>query len=141
MGLLTFVYSIPLILLVPILGMSLSPEYTKIAAAALLVYYPTLIAVSVAFHRVPNALTDVVLASGGDDATVFRIDGISKPDVDLHWNARSSQFGLKLNAHAIVLVILPYLGSLDRFAIENNAIFFPDFADCADGFFHLPDSG
>jgi len=69
---LTFVFSIPLILLVPIIGMAFSPELTKVMCAALLVYYPTLLITSVGLENADPALVNVVLVSGGGRAAIFR---------------------------------------------------------------------
>jgi len=72
MGLLTFLFSIPLIVLVPIVGMAFDPEIAKIICSVLLVYYPTLLIVSVALSNVEPSLIDTVLAAGGSERNVFQ---------------------------------------------------------------------
>lgn len=71
----------------------------------------------------------------------FRVHGITKPDVDLHRNARSSQIGQELDADAIVLVILFDFGAFDRCAVEYKAVFFLNLADSSDCLFDIADSG
>ena len=71
----------------------------------------------------------------------FRVHGIAKPDVDLHWNPRSGQIGKELDADAIVLVILFDFRAFDRCAVEYKAVFFLNLADCPDCLFNLVDSG
>ncbi len=69
----TFVYSIPLILLVPILGMTLPSEAAEVICAVLLIFYPTLLATSVALAETPVLFVDLVRVAGGNDFDVFRL--------------------------------------------------------------------
>src|ERR1039458_10618828 len=61
----------------------------------------------------------------------FRVNGVAKSDVNLHWNPCSGQLGLELDAHAIVLVILFDSCAFDRLAVEHNAVFVLNLADRA----------
>jgi hypothetical protein len=71
----------------------------------------------------------------------FRVNSVAESDVDLHWNPRSGQLGLKLDAHAIVLVIFFDSGTLNRFAGEDDAVFFMNPADRSDRLLNFADSG
>jgi hypothetical protein len=71
----------------------------------------------------------------------FRVNGIAKSDVDLHWNPRSGQMRQERGADAIILVILSNLGAPDRCGVEYKPVFALNLADCPDCLLNLADSG
>jgi len=72
MGFLTAVFSIPLLLLVPIVSLSFDDTISKIVLASMAVYYQTLVLLLTGLESVDGQLIDVVLASGGGKWMVFR---------------------------------------------------------------------
>lgn len=68
----TFVFSIPLIILVPIIGMTSSPEVTPAICSFLLVYYPILLLTNVGLGNAPHTLLSYADSAGSDRWKVFR---------------------------------------------------------------------
>ena len=60
----TLLFSIPLIVLVPIIGMTLDPNLTPAVCAALLVYYPVLVLINAGLQNVPRELFSYATSTG-----------------------------------------------------------------------------
>jgi ABC-type nitrate/sulfonate/bicarbonate transport system permease component len=68
----TFVFSIPLIILVPIIGMTSSPDAAPVICSVLLVYYPILVLVNVGLRNVPHTVMSYAKSSGATPASILR---------------------------------------------------------------------
>jgi ABC-type nitrate/sulfonate/bicarbonate transport system permease component len=67
----TLLFSIPLIVLVPIIGMTTDPSITPIICSALLVYYPVLLLFMVGLQNVPNAVLNYAESTGAGRVRIF----------------------------------------------------------------------
>ena len=57
------------------------------------------------------------------------INGVAKSNIDLHRYPGAGQDGVEFHAYALVLVLFLDSCSLDRFAVEENAVIPFDLAD------------
>ena len=90
------------------------------------------------FVRIPLY---VALPESHRTAPKKAVNGVTKPDIDLHWNARSGQLRLEPNAHAIVFVILFNPCALDGLTVEHDTVCFFNLADRSNRCLNFGDCG
>jgi ABC-type nitrate/sulfonate/bicarbonate transport system permease component len=66
-------YALPTLVLAPVLGVFLGAEATRITVAALVVYFPTLVAVTAGLREPSTEALDLVRSLGGGRLTALRL--------------------------------------------------------------------
>jgi ABC-type nitrate/sulfonate/bicarbonate transport system permease component len=83
------VYALPTLVLAPVLGMFLDTQSTKIAVSALVVYFPTLVAVGAGLRQPSTGTLDLVRSLGGGRLTALRL-------VRLRWSMPGLFSGMRV---------------------------------------------